>query len=254
MRKKCIKCEVEFPLTHFHKVKNKQDGRRNICPACRKIHEKQNENSNLEAHTKDWTDDEIFVLSQLRVNGISYPIIAKIIKRSVKSIQQKSFQLGLTTQNKSEENIDLFSDYQKFSSLDSKIKGTISEHKVFIKCAEHDIDVFIPFGAGTEEDCIVRKNNEYFTIQIKTASLTKDHRFRVSIVRKRNQGTLKGQRVRYENIDFFIVFVPIIEAFYVIPDRKTERVNELNLYPHRSKTMIKGENWEIYREAFHLIE
>ena len=137
MKKKCIKCELEFPLTHFHKVKNNKDGRRNTCPACRKIHEKQNENINVDKHTKDWDENEVFVLSQLRLNGISYPIIAKILKRSVKSLQQKSFQLGLTTQNKSEENIDLLSEYQKFSSLDSKVKGTISEQKVFIKFAEH---------------------------------------------------------------------------------------------------------------------
>jgi len=134
------------------------------------------------------------------------------------------------------------------------VKGTISEQKVFIKFVENDISVFTPFTAGTEEDCIVRKNNRYFRIQIKTATLTKKHRFRASILRRRNKGALKRQRVRYENIDFYVIYVPVIETFYVIPESATSQVNEVNLYPHRSKTIIKGINWENYREAFDLIE
>lgn len=254
MNKKCNKCRNEFPLTHFHKVKNKSDGRRNTCPDCRKIYEKQTSSSNLDNHKGEWDENEVLVLTQLRLNGLSYPIIANILKRSVQSIQQKSFKLGLTTQNKSEENLDIFEDYELFSSLDSKVKGTISEHKVFIKFVEHNIDVFTPFTAGTEEDCIIRKNNRYFRIQIKTATLTNEHRFRASIVRKRNKGMLKGQRVRYENIDFYLIYVPVIETFYVIPETATTNVKEVNLYPHRSKTIIKGVNWESYREAFGLIE
>ena len=181
-------------------------------------------------------------------------MIATVLKRSVRSIQQKSFKLGLTTQNKSEENFDIFKDYELFTSLDTKVKGTISEQKTFIKFAENGIDVFTPFTAGTEEDCVNRRTNRYYRIQIKTASLTKEHRFRASILRKRNKGALKGQRVRYENIDFYVIYVPVIETFYVIPESATSQVNDLNLYPHRSKTIIKGINWEFYREAFDLIE
>ena len=72
MDKKCIKCGTEFPISHFHKVKNKSDGRRNICRDCRKIHEKQKSSSNLELNKKEWDENEVFALRQLRLNGLSY--------------------------------------------------------------------------------------------------------------------------------------------------------------------------------------
>jgi len=55
-------------------------------------------------------------------------------------------------------------------------------------------------------------------------------------------------------MDFYVIYVPVVETFYVIPDSATLEVKEVNLYPHRSKTIIKGINWENYREAFGLIE
>jgi|1048.fasta_scaffold18751_2 hypothetical protein len=252
--KKCLKCLKIFPLSFFHKVKNNSDGRRNICPPCRKIYEIKKENDDQKYKFKEWSEDHTVILQTLRKNGISYPIIANILKRSIHSVQVKSHKLGFTTNNKSKENLDLFKDYSLFLQLDSNRKGTISEQKVFLKLLEKKFDVFIPFVAGQEEDCIIKEGKNILRVQIKTASMTKDYRFRVSIVRKRVQGKNKGLRMRYENIDFFIFYVPIIETFYIIPENKTRDVKELNLFPHRSKTIIKGKNWEIYREAFHLLK
>ena len=166
----------------------------------------------------------------------------------------KSKRLGFTTQDKSEENFDLFKNYNNFQELDTQKKGSISELKVFLKLTEKNFDVFTPLIEGQEEDCIIRVNNKYLRIQIKTASMTKDNRFRVSIVRKRVQGTNKGTRIRYKNIDFYIFYVPVLETYYVIPERETSNINEVNLFPHRSKTIIRGKNWEIYKEAFHLLK
>lgn len=252
--KKCIKCLKIFPLSFFHKVKNKSDGRRNICPSCRKIYETQKENTDQQYKFEKWSDEHITAIEMLRKNGVSYPIIANILQRSVHAVQVKSHQLGLTTNNKSEKNLDLFKSYSLFSKLDSNRKGTISEQKVLLKLLEKKFDVFVPIVMSQEEDCIIKIGKKILRIQIKTASMTKDHKFRVSIVRKRIQGKNKGLRIRYENIDFFIFYVPIIETFYVIPENKTRNVKELNLFPHRSKTIIKGKNWEIYREAFHLLK
>ena len=252
--KKCLKCLKIFPLSFFHKVKNKNDGRRNICPSCRKIYEIQKENTDQKYKFEKWSDEHTTTLEILRKNGISYPIIANILKRSVQAVQVKSHDLGLTTSDKSEENLDLFNNYYLFAKLDSNRKGTISEQKVLIKLLEKKFDVFVPVVMGQEEDCIIKDGKNILRLQVKTASFSKDYRFRVSIVRKRVQGKNKGLRMRYENIDFFIFYIPIIEAFYVIPENKTRDVKELNLYPHRSKTIIKGENWEIYREAFHLLK
>ena len=206
------------------------------------------------AKIEDYSKDELLALKTLVQNGVSYSLIAKILKRSVRSLSVKASRLGFTNHNKHKNLNDnqILIDYSK---LDSKIKGTIAEYKVAIKLAELGFKVYFPFINNQEEDLIIQKKNKYFRIQIKSATKTNDDRFRTSIVRKRTIGKNKGKRIRYDNIDFFIIYIPIFELFYVIPDGKTKTVNELNFYPHKIKTMVKPNifDWDFYKNKFNLI-
>ncbi|MEC7136703.1 MAG: group I intron-associated PD-(D/E)XK endonuclease [Pseudomonadota bacterium] len=204
---------------------------------------------------KNYSKEELLALKVLVKNGVSYPTISKVLKRSKSSVSNKASRLGYTNfrDHKSLNKNQSLLDYGK---LDSKIKGTIAEYMVGIKLLEKNFEVYFPVANNQEEDIITSINNKFFRIQVKQASKTNDDRFRVSIVRKRSQGINKGTRVRYKNIDFFIIYIPIYNYFYVIPEAKSRNVKEFNFYPHKIKTMVRSdiEDWDFYKDKFDLIK
>lgn len=204
---------------------------------------------------KNYSKDELLALKAMVKSGISYSLISKILKRGERGVAVKASRLGFTNNNK-HENLNDNKKLSNYRKLDSKVKGTIAEYKVAMKLAELDFKVYFPFIDNQEEDLIIKKNSKYFRIQIKSATKTNDDRFRTSIVRKRSIGKNKGKRVRYENIDFFIIYIPVFELFYVIPETASKSVNEFNFYPHKIKTMIRPDiyDWDFYKNKFNLIK
>ena len=138
---------------------------------------------------KNYSKEELLALKVLVKNGVSYPTISKVLKRSKSSVSNKASRLGYTNfrDHKSLNKNQSLLDYGK---LDSKIKGTIAEYMVGIKLLEKNFEVYFPVANNQEEDIITSINNKFFRIQVKQASKTNDDRFRVSIVRKRSQGTI----------------------------------------------------------------
>lgn len=202
-----------------------------------------------------YTKEEIVALKTMVKSGTTYAVIAKILKRGKSSVASKASKLNITNFRKYE-NLDNNKELFDYGKLDSKIKGTIAEQLVAIKLLEQHFKVYFPFVNNQEEDLIISKNNKYFKIQVKSASKTDGNRFRVSIVRKRSVGINKGTRVRYKDIDFFIVFIPVFKLFYVIPESVTKSVKELNFYPSKIKTMIRDDinDWDSYLNKFDLIK
>jgi hypothetical protein len=203
---------------------------------------------------KVYSKEELLAIRAMRKSGVSYPVIAKILNTSIRSIQVKASRMKFTNTTK-HKTLNSNKDLSQYMKLDSKVKGTIAEYKVALKLLDLGIKVYFPLANNQEEDIIICKTKKYYRVQIKSASKTNDDRFRASIVRKRSVGKNKGSRVRYADIDFFIIFIPILEIFYVIPENKTRKVKELNFYPHKIKTMIRQDifDWDYYQNAFDLI-
>ena len=202
-----------------------------------------------------YSKEELLALKALVKSGVSYSVISKILKRGVRGVAVKASRLGFTN-SRSHELLGNNENLLEYGKLDSKIKGTIAEYMVGIKLLEKNFQVYFPFVDNQEEDLIISKNGKYFRIQVKSASKANDDRFRTSIVRKRQIGKNKGTRVRYKNIDFFIIYIPIFNFFYVIPESKTQNVKDLNFYPHKLKTMVRPDifDWDFYKDKFELIK
>lgn len=203
---------------------------------------------------KEYSKEELLALKALVKSGVSYSVISKVLNRGKRGVAVKASRLGFTN-NREHKKLDSNYDLTAYGKLDSKTKGTIAEYMVGIKLLENNFQVYFPFVNNQEEDLVVFKNNKYFRIQVKSASKTNDDRFRTSIVRKRTVGKNKGTRVRYDNIDYFVVFIPVFNYFYVIPEVKTKNVKELNFYPHKIKTMVRPDvfDWDFYKNKFELI-
>ena len=202
-----------------------------------------------------YSKEELLALKALVKSGVSYSVISKILKRGIRAVAVKASRLGFTN-SRNHELLGNNENLSNYGKLDSKIKGTIAEYMVGIKLLEKNFQVYFPFVNNQEEDLIISKNGRYFRIQVKSATKTNDDRFRTSIVRKRQVGKNKGTRVRYKNIDFFIIYIPIFNFFYVIPESKTHDVKEFNFYPHKIKTMVKPGiyDWDFYKDKFELIK
>ena len=203
---------------------------------------------------KKYSKEELLALKALVKSGVSYSVISKVLNRGIRGVAVKASRLGFTN-NRQHKKLDNNHDLTAYRKLDSKIKGTIAEYMVGIKLLENNFQVYFPFVDNQEEDLIISKNGKYFRIQVKSATKTNDDRFRTSIVRKRHIGKNKGTRVRYNNIDFFIIYIPIFNLFYVIPESKTHDVKEFNFYPHKIKTMVRPDifDWDFYKDKFELI-
>jgi hypothetical protein len=150
-------------------------------------------------------------------------------------------------------NQDFIKAKKRISTLDSKMKGQISESYVLAKLAEAGFDVWKPYMNNHKADLGVIIDNRLIRIQVKTATFDEtSDRFRGSTTTKDKN----GNHISYDGnlIDFFIFVCLEASAFYVIPAKICIKRRSLNFYPHRnkSKARYKFDTTE-YKDAFRLI-
>lgn len=136
--------------------------------------------------------------------------------------------------------------------LDSKVKGEIAENLVKNKLLERRLEVWQSVTPNGKCDIIIWNKNtsKIQRLQIKTATYI-DKRFRANLTtRDKNKNHIKYQKT---DIDFFIIYCPFINGFYVVPFGKVKHTTSLNLIPHRERLKIKGLSYEKYFNAFDLL-
>lgn len=144
---------------------------------------------------------------------------------------------------------------QHWSTLDSKVKGTIVESAVKSELAQQGFDVWQPYINNQKSDLGVLCNGRFLRIQVKCAVYDVNaKRFRCPLKTRDKD----GQHISYssDDIDFFIVQCAGLQEFYVIPSSVGCVTPDVNMFPHRpriSKQVAGDIDWEVYRNAFHLL-
>lgn len=140
-----------------------------------------------------------------------------------------------------------------WDQLDSKAKGSVVEGYVASRLTELGFDVWRPFTLNHTSDMGVFVDGRFLRIQVKTATYDPpSKRFRATL--KTRDRTRAHQVYASGLLDFFIVFCPIVTAYYVVPAGVGNRNPSLNLLPHRG-AFKRGPayEWEAYRDAFDLL-
>ena len=137
--------------------------------------------------------------------------------------------------------------------LDSKVKGVIAESNVKNKLAELGFDVWIPYMNNHRADVGIFYQDKLITIQVKSATYDpKTKRFRTMLQTKDK----RRRHVSYErgDCDFFVLFCPGVIDMYVIPAEVGIANHAVNMMPHRDRIYRgTGIDWEIYKNAWHLL-
>ncbi len=132
---------------------------------------------------------------------------------------------------------------QVFPFPTRKTKGEWVEMVFMVKAASLGLGVSQPFGDSQPYDMIVTtRSGRTVRVQLKSAWGKVGARYNVRMWRH-------GEAYRRGELDYFVVYIPPEDAWYVIPFGKIRRVM-LRLYAHRRKS--RGE-YEKYRNAWHLI-
>lgn len=145
---------------------------------------------------------------------------------------------------------------QKWDSIETAIKGSVSEGYVKNKLLELGFDVWEPASQNHKTDFLIVDGDHAIRIQVKTATYDAERkRFRCNFHRR---GRSASGKVLYDekDVDFFISFCPGLPAleFYVIPSVVVGSTPCVNFLPHREReTNFSAFSWETYRNAFHLL-
>ncbi len=142
---------------------------------------------------------------------------------------------------------------ERWSALDSKVKGTIAEDFVRARLAQEGFDVWTPYMNNHRSDVGVLVNGRLLRIQVKSASYDRESKRFRAMLQTRDK---KKNHIAYrkDELDFFIVFCPFVNEFYVIPANVGIANHSVNMMPHRGRAISVGtDGWEQYRSAFALL-
>lgn len=150
-------------------------------------------------------------------------------------------------------------DFKKsWDTLDSTVKGSISEGYVKTKLAERGFDVWEPCSQNHRTDLIVMAGSAINRIQVKTGTYSLSTKcYQVNFSRHRRG----GKRSDYESadVDFFVVYcagLPRVDL-YIIPATEINGKNRCpRLFPHRRKLLEyadSGPSMERFLNAFEVL-
>ncbi len=174
-----------------------------------------------------FTADEDKIIKVLRENGVNSVSIANAMGRSKSAVVQRALKLGISFEkNKKElskESQDLLKNLKGRNN--NKAWETISTNIVINKLVANDIRVFKPAIHNVEEDLLIYKNNKFFKVQVKCASLIDKYSTNINWQLSganfyhREKGTNSNStNYKYPNIDFIIVNCMATNYTYVIPN------------------------------------
>jgi hypothetical protein len=101
--------------------------------------------------------------------------------------------------------------------MDTRIIGDVAEYKFVLYCIQRGIEVCKPFNSSLQNDFVIRVNDTYKRVQIKSRQL-KDGKI-ADISKYKQQKTKDKKLIEYSstNIDLYIVYCPENDTFYNIP-------------------------------------
>lgn len=197
-----------------------------------------------------WSDEDKRLLKYLKENGVSSKVIAYLLKRSISSVETKSYRLGLKKKFVTVVDENLLEIKKRSEGIDNITIGKFNEEYVKIKLAEQGFDLYEPVIDGHRTDLFILYRDNPIRIQVKTA--TYDEKY--NIFRTQLKSSTKNSRIYEEkDVDFFIVKLNNLDIYYVIPFKVSLKTTVFNFSPFREKISHNNIDYEPYRDAFDLL-
>lgn len=125
--------------------------------------------------------------------------------------------------------------------MNSKTVGELTEAKVLVKLLSMGYVCSKPFGDNARYDLIADDGETLYRVQIKTGRVREGCvMFNTSSSSRYVNKDYRGQ------IDWFVVYVPETDKFYVIPEQEApQRKMQLSLIPTRLQKSKEASRFEI---------
>ncbi len=132
----------------------------------------------------------------------------------------------------------------------AKHQGEVSEAAFLLKATSLGLGVAKPWGDNERFDFIVcPPGGRLRRVQVKSTGAKQHRGYAVNATCSQGERGKMGYTA--EDIDFLIVHIRPVDAWYVLPVRKLGAIKHLNFYPD---IRAKNARWERYREAWNLLE
>lgn len=202
-----------------------------------------------------WTDREISALAALKRAGVPSDTISEVLQRPARAVEVKASKLGISHGGGSGSGQnDAIAQISRYQDLGALEKGKIAEDTTSIALTQRSFDVFVPYTPNHQTDMTIVRGARACKIQVKAAVWEKTTgRFRVPL-RRKDPRTHKRQKYAAADIDFFALVCLGFDDLYIVPYTTCHEHAEAHLYPHRPKKIQMGFDWEIYRNAYGLLD
>jgi hypothetical protein len=132
--------------------------------------------------------------------------------------------------------------------LNHKARGAVGELAFAHKAAALGFGVATPHGENERYDFIVDSGERLRRVQVKTIFQVHGHLYQTSV--SHGHG-LNNKPYNAREIDFVVVYLALLDIWYVVPVRCIAGTANLCFYP--SGCRRDGGRFEPYREAWHLM-
>lgn len=132
-----------------------------------------------------------------------------------------------------------------------KRMGELSEAAFLLKASSQGLGVAKPWGESERYDFIVcGRRGGMSRVQVKSTACRYGRGYSANSC----CGGAGKSGYTAEDIEFLVVHVRPMDAWYVLPVKAFAPVKHLNFYPFCSGTTAKRARWEKYREAWELLD
>jgi hypothetical protein len=126
-----------------------------------------------------------------------------------------------------------------------KRRGEAAEAAFLARATHLGFTVCLPWGDSERYDSVVERGCGFLRIQVKSATLYSDHRYRVKT------GGASGIPYTSAEIDFFVAYIVPEDIWYIIPIAAIGTRKGVRFYPHTRRPSRAP--FEKYREAWCLL-
>jgi len=124
--------------------------------------------------------------------------------------------------------------------------GEAAEAAFLARATSLGFSVLIPWGDSNRYDSVVELNHGLLRVQVKSATLFAETRYRVKTT------GASGQVYTSKEIDFFVAYIVPENIWYIIPIHAIGQRKGIRFYPHTRRQ--SRATFEKYREAWCLLD
>jgi hypothetical protein len=130
-----------------------------------------------------------------------------------------------------------------------KRTGELSEAAFMLKASTLGFGIAKPWGDSERYDFILRSAHRLWRVQLKSTEVLRARGYDVQPI----YSVYGKGKITYtaEDIDMLVAHIVPVDVWYVLPIEAITNSTSLRFYPD---IPCKCARWEIYREAWHLIE